>query len=104
HAGVAQKPHDALAREHDVIRHDYPHGITARSVLRPPANEPPSAPIRSPTWTSGAVRGSPASTAVTTRAGPSPTAARPIQGARLVAASSIASAAATYAAVSIAAS
>src|SRR5207244_4437944 len=62
--GLAQQADDALARQHRVVGDDYAHGISAARDVEPNAVWPPSAPMRSATWTSGAGRGEPSSSTV----------------------------------------
>ena len=46
-ACVAKQADDPLPREHDVVRDDYAHGISARSVVGSTSRLPPTAPTRS---------------------------------------------------------
>ena len=46
-ARVSEKADDSLPGEHDVVRDDYAHGISARTAIAPTSRAPPTAPTRS---------------------------------------------------------
>jgi hypothetical protein len=57
---------DPLPGKHDVVRDDYPHGISARNVVGSTSRLPPTAPTRSARWTIVEVRSEPSSCTLTT--------------------------------------
>src|SRR5260370_11465606 len=97
---VGGQPGDALAGEHHILGHDYPHGTSARHTARPVDKLPPSAPTRSAAAPPGEAPPDPLSSAVTTSRPPSCTTVTVACPAPRRAASPSASATAKYAAAS----
>ena len=64
-ARVPEKADDPLPGEHDVVRDDYAHGISARNVVPSTSRTPPMAPTRSARWIIVEVRSEPSSSTVT---------------------------------------
>jgi hypothetical protein len=64
-ARVPQQPDDPLPGEHDVVRDDYPHGISTPNRVGSTVRMPPSAPTRSAISVMDAERPWPSSSTVT---------------------------------------
>lgn len=65
-ARLVEEADDPLPGEHDVVRDDYAHGISARTAVGSTSRWPPTAPTRSARWIIVVVRAEPSSSTVTT--------------------------------------